>query len=116
VESRYRELNFFLETRLGFGTVKIWISCRTQTSTLFIVRIEFCPDSLLRVSKPESHKNRNELNFLGHMPQLDSESVLLGLGCRKNGYRTTMLADRLDTSTKDEDDQAGRVCLSEPVR
>jgi len=34
VKSRYRQFDLFLETGLGFCTVKIWIGCRTQTSTL----------------------------------------------------------------------------------
>src|SRR6266550_4196975 len=35
---------------------------------------------------------------------IPSQSILLGLGWRKNGYRTTMLTDHLDTSKTDEDD------------
>src|SRR3989442_1186528 len=64
VKSRYCELNFFLETSLRFCAVKIWIGCRTQTSTLFLVENQISPDFLLRVSKPDSRKNRNEISFL----------------------------------------------------
>src|SRR6266446_3415284 len=37
--------------------------------------------------------------------------MLLGLSCRRNGYRTTMFIETVRTPTKDEDDQAGRVYL-----
>jgi len=47
---------------------------------------------------------------------IQSQSILLGLGWRKNGYRTTMLTDHLDTSKTDEDDQTRRVYLPEQIR
>jgi len=47
---------------------------------------------------------------------IQSQSILLGLGWRKNGYRTTMLTDHLDTSKTDEDDQTRRVYFPEQIR
>src|SRR2546427_2128173 len=44
-----------------------------KLSTLLIVKNEISPDSLLRVSKPDNHKNRNEIIFLIDPPRLDEK-------------------------------------------
>src|SRR5260370_678275 len=85
------------------------------------------PDSVVRVSKPDSQKNRNEIIFLRDLassrmaPSLVSDtatvdltdifllnksiqkscrSILLGPGSQKSGYRTTMFTDIVEHVTE----------------
>src|SRR5216683_3231513 len=105
-----------------FARSKYGFVVELKLRPFFIVENKICPDSLLRVSKPNSRKNRNEIIFLRNKAstrqarrrvlfshaatvvlsiifllnrsiQKSCRSFPLGPSFQKNGYRTTMFTD-----------------------